>query len=252
MPILKRLVKNSVLNIKKTLKLLVRSIDRESVANTYLRGNGLEIGALHNPLKVSQSAKVKYVDRMSVEDLKIQYPEHKREKLAHVDFVDDGDRLERIADGSQDFVIANHFLEHSQNPLLSFRNIYRVLRPGGVLYLALPDKRYTFDVGRPVTTLGHLQRDLQEGPAWSRRGHFEEWTQHVDRLTDPADRARRVEHLMALDYSIHFHVWSQREMVELLLFLQGSFPFELELLLKHGDEQIFILRKREQSGFTGA
>lgn len=248
MRILKKLVKNGIVNIKKALKLFVRSIDRESVANTYLSGKGIEIGALHNPLTVPPAAKVKYVDRMSVEALKTQYPEHSKEKLVHVDLIDDGDLLERIADGSQDFVIANHFLEHSQNPLLAFRNMYRVLRVGGVLYLALPDKRYTFDAARPVTTLEHLQRDLREGPAWSRQGHFEEWVQQVNCLSDPAGQARQVEQLMAQDYSIHFHVWSQREMVELLLFLQESLSFELELLLHHGEEQIFILRKQKSIG----
>lgn len=245
---LKKLIKNSVLNIKRTFKLLSVRIDRESVATAYLKGNGIEIGALHNPLKVSSAAHVKYVDRMSCDDLRSQYPELKKEKLVPVDIVDDGERLDKIADESQDFVIANHFLEHSQNPLLTFSNIYRVLRSGGVLYLALPDKRYSFDAERPVTTLEHLQRDLQEGPAWSRRGHFEEWARHVNRLTDPADLERQVENLMALDYSIHFHAWDQREMIELLLCLQDSFPFELEMLLKHVEEQIFILRKQEQVG----
>ena len=243
---LKNIIKSSVLNIKKTFKLLSVRIDRESVANAYLIGNGIEIGALHNPLKVSPSAHVRYVDRMSCDDLRTQYPELEKEQLVPVDIVDDGERLDKIADGSQDFVIANHFLEHSQNPLLAFSNIYRVLRSGGVLYLALPDKRYSFDAERPATSLEHLQRDLQEGPAWSRRGHFEEWARYVNRLTAPADLDRQVKNLMEQDYSIHFHSWNQREMVELLLFLQDKFPFELELLLKHDEEQIFILRKQAQ------
>lgn len=248
MQLLRKTAWQAVQKLKRLMGLFVLTIDRDAVAATYLKGDGIEIGALHNPLRVGGKARVKYLDRMSVADLRRQYPELAREQLVEVDIVDDGEQLATVADQSQDFVIANHFLEHSQNPLLAFRNIYRVLRPGGVLYLALPDKRYSFDAERPVTTLEHLQRDLQEGPAWYRRGHFEEWTQHVNRLTDPADRDRQVEHLMSLDYSIHFHVWSQREMLELLLFLQTSFPFELELLLKHGEEQIFILRKQGREG----
>ena len=63
MSCLKKFIKNSILNIKRTFKLLSVRIDRESVANAYIKGNGIEIGALHNPLKVSPAAHVKYVDR---------------------------------------------------------------------------------------------------------------------------------------------------------------------------------------------
>src|SRR5512137_1946907 len=131
-------------------------LNRYSLASLYLRGEGIEIGALHNPLKVAPGAKVRYVDRMSVSDLRNQYPELSGKKLVPVDMVADGELLESIGDDSQDFVIANHFVEHCQNPLLAIENMMRVLRPEGILYLALPDKRYTFDRGRPVTPLAHL------------------------------------------------------------------------------------------------
>jgi hypothetical protein len=41
-------------------------IDRQMLAYEYLCGNGIEIGALHNPLRVPRRAHVRYVDRMSV------------------------------------------------------------------------------------------------------------------------------------------------------------------------------------------
>ena len=63
----------------------------------------------------------------------------------------------------QDFVIANQVLEHFQNPLLALQNMLRVLKPGGVLYLSLPDKRFSFDVDRPVTTVEHVLRDYRRG-----------------------------------------------------------------------------------------
>ena len=34
--------------------------------------------------------------------------------------------------------------------------------PGSILYLAVPDKRYTFDADRPVTPTDHVLRDYQE------------------------------------------------------------------------------------------
>ena len=219
-------------------------LNRYSLAFLYLRGErDRDRGALHNPMRVSPRAKVRYVDRMTVADLRLQYPELQDKKLVPVDIVDDGERLATIPDGSQDFVIANHFLEHCQNPLLALENMFRVLRVDGVLYLALPDKRYTFDRLRPVTTLEHLRRDYEEGPEWSRREHFQEWVRLVNGVTDPVMMDRQVEQLLAMEYSIHYHVWTQREMLELLLYLAKQYPFDIEAMLRHKDEVIFIIRK---------
>src|SRR2546421_7775018 len=60
-------------------------LGRELIAETFLKGEGIEIGALHNPLLVPNSAKVKYVDRLSVADLRRQYPELDSQQLVDVD-----------------------------------------------------------------------------------------------------------------------------------------------------------------------
>ncbi len=217
--------------------------NRYSLAFLYLRGKGIEIGALHNPLMVSPWTKVRYVDRMTVAELRLQYPELNEKKLKPVDVVANGELLESIADASQDFVIANHFLEHCQNPLLALENMFRVLRVDGVLYLALPDKRYTFDRVRPVTTLEHLRRDYSEAPECSRREHFQEWVRLVNGITDPEMMHRQVEQLLEMEYSIHYHVWTQQEMLELLQYLAKQIPSEIEVMLRNKGEVIFIIRK---------
>jgi len=217
---------------------------RLRIAKRYLAGDGLEIGALHNPLPLPKAARVRYVDRLPVPELRAHYPELDQEPLVEVDVIDDGERLETIGDSTQDFVVANHFLEHTQDPIGTLLNAYRVLRPGGVLYLAVPDKRHTFDVDRPLTPVDHLLRDHEEGPDVSRRAHFEEWARLVDRVP-AAEVSRRAEQLMEQDYSIHFHVWTQRALLELLLALRGRFglDFEIELLERIEYEVVFVLRK---------
>src|SRR5215212_9014533 len=75
-------------------------LTRERVAEMYLKGEGIEIGALHNALKTPESARVRYVDRMSVSELKKQYPELEGEELVEVDILDDGERLEKLEDSS--------------------------------------------------------------------------------------------------------------------------------------------------------
>lgn len=218
-------------------------LGREFVAGAFIKGNGIEIGALHMPLYVPRSAKVKYVDRLSVEELRRHYPELNAKELVKVDVITDGETLEGISDSTQDFVIANHFIEHCQNPIAALINMFRVIRPGGVLYLAIPDKRRSFDADRHVTPFEHILRDYNEGPDWSRRGHFEEWTRLVNKVEDDEEAEREIALNMSMDYSIHYHVWTQTEMLELIVSMRKMISFELEICLKNDAEVIFILRK---------
>lgn len=216
---------------------------RKRVARKYLRGDGIEVGALHNPLPTPQSARVRFVDRMSVADLRRQYPNLESLPLVPVDIVSDGETLSSVSDASQDFVIGNHFLEHCEDPIGTLKNFLRVVRPGGVVYFAVPDKRFTFDRDRPLTTLEHLIADHVNGPAASQRGHYEEYAEFVhDRHTSDDIRAM-ADHLIDIGYSIHFHVWTQREVLELLSWLARTEPFDVELVLKNEGEVIAILRK---------
>jgi predicted SAM-dependent methyltransferase len=216
--------------------------NRREIAKRYLLGDGIEIGALHNPLEVPRSARVRYVDHLPLEELREHYPELADEPLVDVDVVDDGERLSTIGDATQDFVIANHFLEHCEDPLGALGNMIRVLRPGGVLYLAVPDKRYTFDADRPVTSMDHLLRDHREGPEGSRRRHYEEWARLVDKVEEPEAHATA---LLERGYSIHFHVWTQSGLLDLLRTGADDLglDFDVELMLKNGLEVIFVLRR---------
>ncbi|HEV3480417.1 MAG TPA: methyltransferase domain-containing protein [Gaiellaceae bacterium] len=215
---------------------------RREIAKRYLRGDGIEIGALHNPLDVPSYARVRYVDHLPVDELRRHYPELADVPLVDVDILDDGERLATIGDGTQDFVIANHFLEHCENPLGALGNMIRALRPGGVLYLAVPDKRYTFDADRPVTPTDHVLRDYREGPEESRRSHYEEWARFVDKAEEPEAHATA---LLDRGYSIHFHAWTQAELLELLRTAADELhlDFDIELMLKNRHEVIFVLRK---------
>lgn len=215
---------------------------RRGLAERYVRGEGIEIGALHQPLVVPSAARVRYVDRYDVDGLRGHYPELSALPLVPVDIIDDGERLPSLPDASADFVIANHFIEHTQSPLATLRNHLRVLRPGGILYLAVPDKRHTFDIDRDVTPLEHVLRDLDEGPDWSRAQHFHEWAQHVDHAPDVDAHAAK---LMADDYSIHFHVWTPAAFTELLEHARDelAMPFAIEELESNQHEFIAVLRR---------
>ncbi|HWF26116.1 MAG TPA: methyltransferase domain-containing protein [Solirubrobacteraceae bacterium] len=132
---------------------------REDLARQYLVGDGIEIGALTLPLRVPARVRVRvrYVDRMSRADLlRHDGPELAASGLdpasiPEIDVVDRAETLASFADQSLDFVIANHVLEHVEDPIGALENLLRVIRPGGILFLILPDARHTFDARRPRT-----------------------------------------------------------------------------------------------------
>jgi GT2 family glycosyltransferase/SAM-dependent methyltransferase len=229
---------------------------RTDLARHFIRGSGLEIGALQAPLNVPPEAGVTYVDRLTVERLRVEYPELDELELTPVDIVDDGEQLESVSDATQDFIIASHFLEHCEDPIGTIETHLRKLKPGGILLYVVPDKRYTFDFRRPVTPLEHMVSDHESGPEHSRSHHYDEWTRLVGDIPEPqADgQARELE---ASRYSIHFHVWTQAEFMELLLYCRQRFgkAFEIEALARRSIEVVVVLRKAgpfDQSGPAGA
>ena len=218
---------------------------RRELSERYLEGSGVELGALHLPLWTSERATVRYVDRLDVAGLRQQYPELAEHDLVNVDIVDDGEALSSIKDGQLDFIIANHMLEHTENPIGTIRNHLRKVRDNGVLYYAVPDKWAGFDRERPITPFEHLVRDDREGPTVSRLEHFHEWVRLVTNVTQPDEIERQVRELLARNYSIHFHVWDNPHF---RLFLDDANeylgrPFQIEYFGQNLNEMITVLRK---------
>lgn len=237
-------LKNNILRIKYLFRRLFTEDKRHYLSCKYLKGRGLEVGALHMPLYVSAAASVKYVDRLSLADLRTQYPELRKLELVHPDIVDDAETLVKIGAESQDFLIANHLLEHCENPIGAIKTFLRVVRENGIIYMAVPDKRFTFDCERAVTTLEHLIKDNVNGSACSREAHLNEWHQLVDKQFSQ-DAERDLAQLKRPDYSLHFHVWTPFEIFELLVYLRKdmSFGFEILEFVQSDGEAIYILKK---------
>jgi SAM-dependent methyltransferase len=227
---------------------------RASYAQHYLFGCGIEIGPLHQPLTVPAHATVSYVDRMSAPDLRREYPELADWDLAEVDIVDDGELLATVPDESQDFIVANHFLEHTEDPIGTIETHLGKLRPGGILFYAVPDKRFTFDFKRPVTPLEHMIADHEEGPERSRAEHYDEWCRLVinDQSTGDPDLPaseewveQRARELEDAEYSIHMHVWTQAEFLRLILAIgeRSGGALDIEAAARVGIEFLVVLRK---------
>ena len=79
----------------------------------------------------------RYVHGLTVEGQRRQYPDIVGPNLPAVDVIGSAEDLSPFGDSSVDFVIANHLLEHLEDPIAALLEFERVLRTG-VVYLGLP------------------------------------------------------------------------------------------------------------------
>jgi SAM-dependent methyltransferase len=219
-------------------------IHREDLARRYLQGDGIEIGAMHKPLRVPFRTSVRYVDMMTRDELLDRYGPSNHFPAGWVvetDVVDDGQSLRTFASDSVDFIVANHMLEHTEDPIAALEAFLRVVRVGGVLFVTLPDARRSFDALRPRTSIEHLVCDHVEGPAVSREDHYREWAA-VECLTGD-EVERRIEQFACEDAHHHFHVWELETFLSLLLAL--DLPMAIEHAGLNDDEFTVITRRRK-------
>jgi SAM-dependent methyltransferase len=249
--------------------LLPSYLTRRRLARRYLRGAGLEIGALDHPLAVPPGVLVTYVDYQTREENLRRYPGLDPARVVEAQIIEDGLSLASVNDASQDFLVANHVLEHAGDPIQAVINWCRVLRPGGILFLAVPNGGRCFDRDRPITTLEHLQADHDaalggdtELAAHRDREHYREWLAcSVPRIhaaaglasppLSPAEREARIAEMAASREEIHYHVFSRRSLQEFMALVTARHLPGLRLLQvarsPGGAEFVVIARKETTS-----
>ncbi len=228
---------------------------RRELADRFLRGDGIEIGALHNPLPPPAAARVRYVDRLSLADLRKHYPELRELNVVEPSIIASGEDLGPVPSASQSFVICNHVLEHMRDPLRALGEWIRVLAPGGILYVSVPNRDNPHDKLRPVTSFDHI---LDDERGRGRKGSdadqasFCEWA-HSAHAHDMGaeDRDRHARELIAQDYSIHFHVFD-RPLFERVLgqacAATGGSVIELRESALDGYSEFIAIVRKENAG----
>ena len=73
----------------------------------------------------------------------------------------EGTHLASVPDGTYDFILSSHNLEHFANPVKALVEWKRITRPRGALVLVLPHYRSTFDHLRPPTSVDHMFDDYR-------------------------------------------------------------------------------------------
>lgn len=126
-----------------------------------------------------------------------------------------------------DFIIASHVLEHLPSPLKALRSWYEALRPGGSLLLKVPDKRFTFDHRRERTPLTHLIEEYENPHSIDIRAHYAEWVELVNgKPRQSAQFEQELQALMARNYSIHYHVWIDDDLREIIEYTRRTWRLE--------------------------
>ena len=94
-----------------------------------------------------------------------------QERVAEIEDVDligsasdlaDLTRVRYGEDHCYDWILSSHNIEHIPNPIRFLQQCSAVLRPRGVLRLAVPDKRFCFDHFRPLSDVSELLQAFHE------------------------------------------------------------------------------------------
>jgi hypothetical protein len=124
----------------------------------------IEIGPSFSPIAPkSQGWNSAVIDHMTREGLIAKYAGHPGSDVSRiepVDFVWTAGPLSAAVPsaqhGSFDAFVASHVIEHTPDLIGFLDSAATLLRPDGIIVLAIPDKRYCFDYFQPLTTTGQL------------------------------------------------------------------------------------------------
>lgn len=125
---------------------------------------GVELGPLNRPLIWREDGDVLYADHRSTDDLRAKYAGHetvigpKAQPIVDVDLVLDHQSLAEALGprAPVDYVVASHVIEHIPDPIGWLNELAGILHEDGVVFLVVPDKRFTFDFRRAPSTTGDL------------------------------------------------------------------------------------------------
>jgi SAM-dependent methyltransferase len=139
---------------------MTREILLKSLIN--IRGKGLEIGPGYNPLLPKRDGfRVETADYTDADGLRLKYagnPHIDPSRIEPVDHVLGSNGLFQTIGkrGYYDYIVASHVIEHTPDLIRFVKDCENLLSPSGVLLLAVPDKRYCFDVFQPLSSIGQI------------------------------------------------------------------------------------------------
>lgn len=199
--------------------MLIDSVTNRENYYGCLSGHGLEIGALHEPAKLGDKCAVEYFDVRDRESSAEVFGELDSARLVDVNFVGDVDKrdLRELGKDRFDFVIANHVIEHLANPMGLVDDMFWIVKPGGMVVISAPDKRFTFDRERNLTGFEHLVEDFVDECKDAPDEHYLDF---IDKVL-PEGKGLDGEELQRLLSLVrqrreHVHVWDSASFKEFM------------------------------------
>lgn len=119
---------------------------------------GVEIGALASPIVRREDGEIFYIDHTDTETLRALHKDESHidpSRIVDVDMVWGEMTLQDCigADRKVDYVVNSHVVEHVPDLITWLQEIHSILKPGGHLRMAVPDRRFTFDFLRRESAL---------------------------------------------------------------------------------------------------
>jgi len=184
-----------------------------------LSGHGLEIGALHQPSQIPDRCTIEYCDAHTKEELSQHFPELQGITLVDVTHICDLDKqgLSIIEDEMYDFVILKHVIEHVANPIKVIGELFRVTKLGGLVVISAPDKNFTFDEKREITSFTHLLTEYENNITEVTDTHYLDFLRHVhpEVFNDSQGVERHIANVRKRRE--HAHVWDSQAFQDFLL-----------------------------------
>jgi len=160
-------------------------------------------------------------------------------------YVTDATNLFFAADETLDFVCSSHLLEHLANPLKAIVEWKRAIKEGGIIYVGVPDKRYTFDHKRDRTPLSHLIDDFEKDVAQTDTTHIAEFIEKFDE-NEPCDGNSEQSPGHVVDNpesAVHHHVWIADDVREIFEHMCLAIPYGP--ILRHGTIHIIAQKPKQ-------
>ncbi len=152
-------------------------MDRIAEITRYIEKSmyGIEVGPFFAPItpkkKGYRCLSLDYIDGNALRaQAKVDpnIPAEKVDDIEDVDLIGTSTEIESLIAGRGefgqfDYVVSSHNFEHLPNPIKFLAGCARVLKPGGYVSMAIPDKRACFDYFRPhTTTTGFLAAHFED------------------------------------------------------------------------------------------
>ncbi|MDL2279740.1 class I SAM-dependent methyltransferase [Desulfovibrio sp. OttesenSCG-928-G11] len=164
-------------------------------------GRILEIGPGNNPIFYRSEGDVHYADVRNAAEVDDTFfsTDKSGKQAVELDFVIKGSYAASLKDVEVfDHVILCHVLEHIPRLIAFFQDIIKVMCPGGLLYLILPDHRFCFDHFRQPTSFA------------------EAYYVHINKLAAPPWRVFD-SHFLNAGYNIPSMYWNEKNLAQAIL-----------------------------------